>query len=159
PDALRWLWREYPKPIAASRKTDGDRHFVAEILDLEKGWEMVSSGHKFTEGPAVDRQGNVFFSDIPNNRIHRIGVDGKVSVFKEDSGGANGLMFGPDGRLYACQNGRRRIVAYTPDGKESVLADDVNSNDLAVTSKGEVYFTDPPHKQVWYIARSGEKRV
>jgi gluconolactonase len=159
PEALRWLWRDYGKPIRAGRKTDSDRRFVAEILDLEHDWEMVSSGHKFTEGPAVDRQGNVFFSDIPNNRIHRIGVDGKVSVFKEDSGGANGLMFGPDGRLYACQNGRKRIVAYTMDGKESVLADDVNSNDLAITSKGEIYFTDPPHKQVWFIAKNGEKRV
>jgi sugar lactone lactonase YvrE len=159
PDALRWLWRDYPKPIVTGRNTAADRHFVAEVIDLDKGWEVVSSGHKFTEGPAVDRQGNVFFSDIPNNRIHRIGVDGKVTVFKEDSGGANGLMFGPDGRLYACQNGRKRIVAYTPDGKESVLADDVNSNDLAITGKGEIYFTDPPHKQVWFLSKSGDKRV
>jgi len=67
---------------------------------------------------AVDRQGNVFFSDIPNNRIYRAGTDGKVSVFKEDSGGPNGLMFGPDGRLYACQNGRKRIVASAPEGAD-----------------------------------------
>ena len=84
---------------------------------------MVSQGHKFTEGPAVDRDGNVFFTDIPNNRIHKIDVNGKVMVFKEgDSGGANGLMFGPDGRLYACQNGRKRIVAYAPDGTETAIA-------------------------------------
>ena len=42
------------------------------ILDPDHDWEMVSEGHKFTEGPAVDRQGNVFFTDIPNNRIHKI---------------------------------------------------------------------------------------
>src|SRR5205085_1479318 len=153
------LWRDYGKPIVAGRKTDSDRRFVNEILDLDKDWEMVSSGHKFTEGPAVDRQGNVFFSDIPNNRIHRIGLDGKVTVFKEDSGGVNGLMFGPDGRLYACQNGRKRIVAYTPDGAESVLAEGIASNDLAVTAKGEIYFTDPPGKRVWFIDKTGAKRV
>ncbi len=96
----------------------------------------MSQGHKFTEGPAVDKAGNVFFTDIPNNRIHKIGLDGKVSTFKEDTGGANGLMFGPGGRLYACQDGRRRIVAYSMDGRETVIAEGINSNDLAVTSRG-----------------------
>ena len=80
-------------------------------------------------------------------------------VFREDTGGANGLMFGPDGRLYACQNGRKRIVAYAPDGKESVIAEGVNSNDLAINPRGEIYFTDPPNKRVWFIDAKGNKRV
>ena len=100
----------------------------------------------------------MFFTDIPNNRIHKIGLDGKVGVFKQDTGGANGLMFGPDGRLYACQDGRKRIVAYSMDGKETVIAEDVNSNDL-VTARGEIYFTDPLHKRVWFIDGQGGKRV
>lgn len=158
PDALRWLWRDYPKPITTASKIS-ERHEVRLILDPGQEWELVSEGHKLTEGPAVDREGNVFFTDIPNNRIHKIGLDGKVSVFKEDSGGANGLMFGPDGRLYACQNGRKRIVAYDKDGKESVIADGVNSNDLAINSKGEIYFTEPPAKRVWFIDAQGAKRV
>lgn len=159
PEALRWLWRGYPQPIAKPKGGGGDRQFSVLLIDPEKDWEMVSQGHKFTEGPAVDKHGDVFFTDIPNNRIHKIGVDGKVSVFKEDTGGANGLMFGPDGRLYACQNGRKRIVAYTMDGQETVLAEDVYSNDLAVTAGGGVYFTDPPHKRVWFIDPKGGKRV
>jgi gluconolactonase len=158
PDALRWLWRDYQKPIAKPK--DGERHFLTNsVLDPDKDWVLVSQGHKFTEGPAVDADGSVFFSDIPNNRIHRIALDGKVTVFKEDSGGANGLMFGPDGRLYACQNGRKRIVAYSRDGKESVIAEGVESNDLAVNSRGEIYFTDPAHKRVWFIDARGNKRV
>ena len=158
PDALRWLWRDYQKPIAKPK--DGERHFLTNnVLDPDKDWELVSQGHKFTEGPAVDADGSVFFSDIPNNRIHRIALDGKLTVFKEDSGGANGLMFGPDGRLYACQNGRKRIVAWSRAGKESVIAEGVESNDLAVNSRGEIYFTDPTHKRVWFIDASGNKRV
>ena len=158
PDALRWLWRDYPKPVEKSRG-GSERHYITMILDPSSEWEQVSQGHKFTEGPAVDREGNVFFTDIPNNRIHKISLDGKVSVFKEDTGGANGLMFGPDGRLYACQNGRKRIVAYSPTGAESVIAEDVESNDLAVSRQGGVYFTDPRNKRVWFIDPKGAKRV
>jgi sugar lactone lactonase YvrE/enterochelin esterase-like enzyme len=158
PDALRWLWKDWPQAV---KKSEGGkpRHYITEFLDPASDWELVGEGYKFAEGPAVDKDGNVFFTDIPNNRIHRIGVDGRVTVFREDSGGANGLMFGPDGRLYACQNGRKRIVAYTMDGKESVIAEGVNSNDLVINSKGEIYFTEPPAKRVWFIDAKGNKRV
>jgi gluconolactonase len=159
PDALRWLWRDYPKPIFKSAGGNKERQFVSMILDPDSDWQLVSENHKFTEGPAVDREGNVFFSDIPANRIYKVGPDGKASIFKEDTGAANGLMFGPDGRLYAAQNGRKRIVAYAPDGKETVLAEGVDSNDLAVNRRGEVYFSDPPHKRVWFIDAKGNKRV
>ena len=158
PYAMRWLWREYPKPITTREKIS-ERHEVRLIADPGKDWELVSQGHKLTEGPAVDRDGNVFFTDIPNNRIHKIGTDGKVTVFKEDSGGTNGLMFGPDGRLYACENGRKRIVAYDKDGKQSVVAEGVNSNDLTIDRNGGIYFTEPPTKRVWFIDPKGAKRV
>ena len=68
-------------------------------------------------------------------------------------------MFGPDGRLYACQNDRKRIVAYDSEGKESVVAEGLGSNDLVVNHKGELYVTDPASKQVWFISATGEKRV
>jgi gluconolactonase len=68
-------------------------------------------------------------------------------------------MFGDDGTLYACQNGRKRIVAYSPDGKEKILAEGINSNDLAVTKNGDIYFSDPPDKQVWLIDSKGSRRV
>lgn len=159
PDALRWLWRDYPKPIA--KPAGGSRHYISNniVLDSDPDWELVSAGHKFTEGPAVDAMGNVFFSDIPNSRVHKISIDGKVTVFRENTGEANGLMFGPDGRLYACQNGRKRIVAFAADGKESIIAEGVNSNDLAINSGGEIYFTDPRNKRVWFVDANRNKRV
>jgi len=155
PDALRWVWREWTKPIGKPLKS-----FASRFVDPTVEWELVSGGHKLTEGPAVDADGNVYFSDIPNNRIHKVEhASGKVSVFKENTGGANGLMCGPDGRLYACQDGRRRIVAYGMDGKESVIAEGAGSNDLAVTAKGEIYFTEHHARKVWFISSAGEKRV
>ncbi|MGP8248159.1 MAG: SMP-30/gluconolactonase/LRE family protein [Bryobacteraceae bacterium] len=159
PEALRWLWRGYPEPIAKPKGGGGERQWSVLLTDPEKDWELVSRGHKSTAGLAVAKDGSVFFSDPPNNRIHEIGPDGRVSVFKENTGGANGLMVGPDGRLYACQTGRKRIVAYTMDGKESVIARDVDSNDLAINARGEIYFTDPPGKRVWFIDAKGNKRV
>jgi sugar lactone lactonase YvrE/enterochelin esterase-like enzyme len=158
PDALRWLWQGYPAAIPTP-VNKSDRHYLSTALIPGKGWELVGSGYKFTEGPAVDKSGQVFFSDIPNNRIHKIGLDGRVTVFKEDSGATNGLMFGPDGRLYGCQNGKQQIVAWTMDGRETVLATGVNSNDLCVNAKGQIWFTDPRNKRVWFLDTNGNKRV
>jgi sugar lactone lactonase YvrE len=155
PEALRWVWRDWKTPIAKPQKS-----FASRFADTSLEWEAVSGGHKFTEGPAVDAEGNVFFSDIPNNRIHKVEhATRRVSVFKEDTGAANGLMFGPGGNLYACQNGRRRIVSYDKTGRESVIAEGVASNDLAVNARGEIYFTEPQARRVWFVNAKGEKRV
>ena len=72
----------------------------------------------------------------------------------------SGLRIGPDGRLYAAQGGTKRIVAYDlATGAESVIAEDVPSNDLAIGSNGNIYVTDFPNKQVWLVTPAGEKRV
>jgi len=82
-----------------------------------------------------------------------------VTVFKVYIVGSNGVVVGPDGRLYACQNGRKRIVAYSPDGTEATIAEAVNSNDIVVNQRGEIYFSDPEHKKVWFIDSKRDKRV
>jgi sugar lactone lactonase YvrE len=155
PDALRWAWSDWTKPIAKPQQS-----FASRFADTSLEWELVSQDHKFTEGPAVDSEGNVFFSDIPNSRIHKVEhASGKVSLFRDDTGEANGLMFGPDGKLYACQNGRQRIVSYDRSGKESVVVEGVASNDLAVNARGEIYFTEPKARRVWFVNGKREKRV
>lgn len=156
PDALRWLWKDWPKPVTRGA---GSKAPVMEVLGVGSEWQLVSEGHGFTEGPAVNSKGEVFFTDIPNSRIHKIGLDGKVTVFAEDTGKANGLMFGPDGRLYACANGRKQVVAYDEGGRASVIAEGLESNDLCVARNGNIYVTDPPNRQVWLITPKGEKRV
>lgn len=108
----------------------------------------LADGMKFTEGPVADGKGNVYFSDIPANRIMK--WDGKaLSVWMENSEGANGLKFDRDGVLVACQGGGRRVVRIAADHKITVVADSfegkkLNSpNDLAIDAKGGIYFTDP----------------
>ena len=68
-------------------------------------------------------------------------------------------MFGLDGLLYGCQNGKRRIVTFDSAGKVPVVAEDVSCNDIAVTRAGSVYFTDLTNRQVWYVSPQGKKRV
>lgn len=129
------------------------------VLVDGKGWELVSEGHKFTEGPAVNAQGEVYFTDIPESKIYKIGLDGKVSLFCENTEKTNGLMFGADAKLYGCQSGARKIVAYDTNAKPETIADDIDSNDLVVARNGGIYVTDPAHGQVWYINPNREKRV
>ena len=158
PDALRWLWRDWPKPIVANPEGRSRQPFL-EFLAPGEGWTLVSQGHGFTEGPAVNGRGEVFFTDVRESRIHRIGLDGRVSLFASDTGGAAGLMFGADGRLYACASGRKEVAAYDESGHASVLASGVPCNDLAVTRQGGIYFTDDSGRRVFYLPKGGEPRV
>ncbi|MCO6456115.1 MAG: SMP-30/gluconolactonase/LRE family protein [Pirellulaceae bacterium] len=152
PDALRWLWRDYPQPVRVGQ--DGAKRRT-EIMIPGEDWQLVSEGHKFTEGPAVNARGELFFTDIPNSRIHKVALDGQVSVFAQDTGKANGLAFDHRGRLLACASDKRQIVAYDELGKLEVLADGVTSNDLVAAHDGNIYFTDPENRQVQRIAPDG----
>jgi gluconolactonase len=109
----------------------------------------LHTGFKFTEGPAADHYGNVYFSDIPNERIHKVDADGKLSVFREKSKHANGLMLNAKGEIVACEMDGQ-VVAYSADGKSRrVVADKHDGkrfnapNDLVIDKQGGVYFTDP----------------
>ena len=121
----------------------------ASVVDDGAKVEKLAGGFTFTEGPAADAQGNIYFSDIPNNRIHKWSLEGKLSTFREKSGGANGLYFDKDGNLLVCEGGGRRLVSIDAKGNVTVLADKyqgkkLNSlNDLWIDPKGGIYFTDP----------------
>ena len=111
--------------------------------------ELLADGFAFTEGPARDAQGNIYFTDIPNERIHKWSVDGKLTTFREKTGRANGLYFGRRGNLLACEGGNRRVTSISPEGKVTVLAGSYKGkkfnspNDLWIDPHGGVYFTDP----------------
>ncbi|RKY08035.1 MAG: SMP-30/gluconolactonase/LRE family protein [Planctomycetota bacterium] len=122
----------------------------------------LAGGFKFTEGPAADARGNVFFTDIPNRKIHKWSPDGRVSTFVDRSGGANGLYFDRKGNLIACQGGGRKLVSIDKNGKVTVLADKydgkrLNSpNDLWIDPKGGIYFTDPRYGRKGDLEQDGE---
>lgn len=129
---------------------------LSQVLIDGEGWELVSEGHKFTEGPAVDNDGNVFFTDVPGNAIYKIDVKAnKVVVFDDNAGKPSGLMFGADGKLYAAQNGAKQIVCYEKDGSQTVLAKNITVNDLVVATNGNIYFTDPRNSRLALLKPDG----
>ena len=166
PDALRWLWREYPRPIATSKGLPGaERHFITEFLDPGRDWELVSEGYQSVTGTTVDMDGNMFFSDAAQSKIFKTAADGSVSIFKDNTGGATSLMYAGDHQLYATQPGQRRIAAYSMPGEggergeEHEVVPGMDAADIAVTSTNAVYMTEPGAKRVWLADPTGQVRA
>ena len=117
------------------------------VSELEK----LAGGFTFTEGPAVDAQGNVYFTDIPNQLILIWTLENKLDTFRINSGRANGLYFDKDENLLACESGKGQITSTSPDGDYKVIAAQYNGkrfnqpNDLWPDGKCGVYFTDPKY--------------
>lgn len=157
PDALRWLWRDYPQPIAKpAMHALGDRQ--SGYVDLGTGWEkaatlpgkpqeranpsllLLNDRLKDARGIAVDEHGNLFASDTEGGAIYRLDAEGRVSTFTANADGARGLAFGPDGRLYSCNN--QGIVNYTTGGQRAMaVAGDFHCQSIAVTQQGELIYT------------------
>ena len=121
---------------------------------------LVARQFAFTEGPAVDRAGNVFFTDQPNDKIWKYGLDGKLSVFLSPAGRANGLYFDKKGNLIACADLDNQLWSIAPSGKATVLVSQVHGqrlngpNDVWASPQGGLYFTDPYYKRdYWPAAR------
>jgi gluconolactonase len=113
---------------------------------------VVATGLEFPEGPAFDRDGNLYVTEIQGGRISRIAPDGTVELFADTGGGPNGAAFGPDGALYVCNNGGDElgwVERIAPDGTITRLFTEVDGrpltspNDLAFDVHGNYYFTDP----------------
>jgi sugar lactone lactonase YvrE len=158
PEAVKWAWQDYDKPITVGANP---KQPVMDIILPDQGWEVVSEGHKFTEGTTADAEGNIYFTDIPNNQIWKIGPDGKPAVFASDTHGANGLKIAPDSRLFACEEEGGRVVAYdVKTAKATVIAEGFQRpNDLVISHDGNIYVSEPPLSQVWHISPTGEKKI
>ena len=137
PDAMRWLWKDWPQPVKAGAGSQQ----IQEILKPDEGWSLVAEGYRFTEGPAANERGEVFFNDIPNSKAYKIDLEGKVSPWLANTRQANGQAFGPDGRLYAAA--ANEVLAYDESGKPTVIAEGFHGNDLVVRHDGGMYVTNP----------------
>ena len=127
---------------------------LLSIATLSQAGDLkIEARVAFVEGPAWRSDGNVFFTEIDNNRIMRRDPSGAVHVYRQPSGKANGLAFDTEERLHACEGhregGNRRVTRTELDGSITVLTDRFEGkrynspNDLVIDSKGRIFFTDP----------------
>ena len=125
---------------------------VAEGARVEK----LAGGFKFTEGPAVDAAGNVFFTDQPNDRIMKWSTGSTLSTFMQPSGRANGLYFDSKGNLLACADEKNQLWSVDHSKKVAVLVRDYQGkllngpNDLWVAPDDGIYFTDPLYERPYW---------
>jgi gluconolactonase len=135
------------------------QELVADLANLT----LVAADYKFTEGPAVDKNGDVYFTDQPNNRIIKwTASDNSVSVYMEDAGRANGLYFDHDGSLLACADEKFELWRIDKAKNPKVLIDEFQGkklngpNDLWVDAKGGIYFTDPYYQRPYWERKEKE---
>ena len=124
--------------------------------------KMLADGFAFTEGPAADAEGNVYFTDQPNNRIMKWSTDGEVSTFMQPCGRSNGLYFDYAGNLIACADKKNELWSIAPDTTVTVLLSNYQGhllngpNDVWVHPNGTIYFTDPFYNRpYWKDVRGG----
>ena len=137
---------------ARSDRAAGQDRVVAPGATLEK----LAGGFEFTEGPTCDAEGNLFFTDQPNDRILKWSVAGTLITFLQPAGRANGMYFDPGGNLIACADEKTALWSIAPDGKVTVILDKYEGrplngpNDVWVRPDGALYFTDPFYPRTWW---------
>lgn len=129
-----------------------DSPVIAPDARLEK----LADGFQFTEGPAADGDGNVFFTDQPNDRILKWSTERKLSTFLRPCGRANGLCFDAKGNLWACADEKNELWRIDPKGNVTAVVKDHQGkrlngpNDLWIHPNGGIYLTDPYYKRDYW---------
>lgn len=133
------------------------KSLIAEGATVEK----LADGFSFTEGPAADKAGNVYFTDQPNDKIYKWSVGGELSVFHDKTGRANGMYFDKKGNLLTCSDMENEIRSFDTNGSHTILLTGYEGkklngpNDLWIHPNGGIYFTDPLYKRDYWTRDPG----
>ncbi len=124
--------------------------------------KLIAKQFSFTEGPASDKQGNIYFTDQPNNKIWKYGTDGKLSVFLDSAGRLNGLYSDNKDNLISCADEHNQLWCINKSGKVKTLLKDFKGlhfngpNDLWISYNGGIYFTDPYYQREYWTRKFPE---
>lgn len=165
-DAMRWLWRDYPKKIEAGPSKN---QFLKDILIENENWELVGENYGFTEGTAVNAKGEVYFQDIPNSKTYKINSSGQPEIYIDDAKKASGTTFTADGQMLTITGGwsqppTKQIHQYGADGKFiKALTEDTPGNDISIAQNGNIYITQPDGREkpskLLLLRPNGEKVI
>ena len=140
------------KPVIDTPQTGG-------LFDATEKPRLISKQFSFTEGPSVDKKGNVFFTDQPNNKIWEYSADGKLSLWMDSTLRSNGTYFDAKGNLISCADEHDELISISPKKKIKVLVHDLNGhllngpNDVWVAPNGSMYVTDPYYQRDYWIRK------
>ena len=159
-EAMAYLWKDWPEPVQVGPSAPR----AQEILIPGEGWELVAEGFKSTRGPDCNEAGEVFFADTTNDRIHRINLDGTVSVFATDTGKAHCVTVGVDGTVFTISERSGKLMSYDAAGKRRVVMDDILGHSVLARPDGSLYVTTNGEKahgpgSVWLIKDGKKARV
>jgi len=139
PEAVEWLWRDWPAAVARGEGSPQLR----EILIPGEDWRLVGEGYAFTEGPAVNDKGELFFNDVGNAKTYRVTPGWKAEVWLSDSRKGDGQSFAASGSLVAASAADNAILAWDAAGVPTKLAEGWRGNDVVVAHDGMIYVTEP----------------
>ncbi|MFT6868341.1 MAG: gluconolactonase [Cyclobacteriaceae bacterium] len=165
PEAMRWMWRDYPNAITAGKTKNP---FLNDILIDDEGWELVGDDYGFTEGIAVNANGEVFFQDIPKSKTYKIGLGGEVQIHLADSKKASGTTFSTAGEMIVAtgawsQPPTKQVHRYKTTNAYDVVADETPGNDVSIAYNGNIYVTSPDGRErpskLYLIKPNGERSI
>jgi gluconolactonase len=133
-----------------------------QLFDPQVKPQLIAKHFTFTEGPAVDKKGNIYFTDQPNNKIWKYTTDGQLYVYMDSAGRPNGMYFDKKGNLIVCADEHNQLWKVKSKRKIKVLLKDFGGkllngpNDLWVDKKGGIYFTDPYYQRPYWARTKSE---
>jgi gluconolactonase len=159
-EAMSFIWKDWPRPIVAGPSAPR----VRDIILPGEPWRLVADDRHDARGPACNARGEVFFVDIADNKIDRIGLDGKIQEFLPDAGQANSLSIGAKGELYAASSRTGKIMSYDASGRGSLVVDGLRGQYVIATPAGGLYVTSNGEKpgdlgEVWFVKGGKKTRV
>ena len=160
PDVMRWLWRDYPAPVARGVSRNST---MQEISLPGEEWSAIPQTFQRAEGLAADGKGEVYFSDALALKTYRVSGEGAAAVFQVQTGSIVAQAFGPDGTLYGVVPGLNKVIATNGQGRSRSIAEGIAGRGIVVTHAGDVFVSeagthsDMPSR-IWRI-RNGRKEV
>ncbi|MDB6127120.1 MAG: gluconolactonase [Verrucomicrobia bacterium] len=154
PDALRWVWKNYPNEIAAGKNS---RQAVMRVLRAGDEWEPVPGAYVSAGAMASDSAGRIYFSSPAENTICVIAPDGAVSVCQRNVGAVGGIACGGSGEIFASDPAARRIVRFDASGARSVVHEQIDARGLCVATNGSIYALDAATRRIWLLRQNGKR--
>lgn len=156
PQALRWLWQDYPKKVRAGVAS---RQPIAQVLEPQARWQSEEAWSREATALVADAAGRLCFAEAADGTIHWIDASGKVAVLARGATGVAGLAVGPAGEIFLTRPAAREVWRVRPGRRPAILMRGVAAHGLVVTAAGTLYCAEPARGRIWCIARDGVKRV